>query len=138
MMRAAEKIKREVRPSLTLLGVTVLTSTDAAGLAEIGVNAEPADQVMRLARLARSAGIGGLVCSPLEVGALRDKLGPDFALVTPGIRPAGAAANDQKRIMTPGDAAKAGSSHIVVGRPILNAEDPAAAARAIRAELEAA
>ncbi|RME71377.1 MAG: orotidine-5'-phosphate decarboxylase [Verrucomicrobia bacterium] len=138
MLRAAEAMKNEVRPSLTLLGVTVLTSTDAAGLAEIGIDASPETQVLRLAKLARAAGIGGLVCSPLEVGRLRETLGPDVTLVTPGIRPAGADADDQKRIMTPGAAARAGASFIVVGRPILRAPDPAAAARAIRAELTSA
>jgi orotidine-5'-phosphate decarboxylase len=136
MMRAAVAAQRKTNPDLLLLGVTVLTSTDAAGLDEIGVAASPADQVARLGRLAISSGLRGLVCSPLEVELLRRTLPATTQLVTPGIRPAGeAGGDDQKRIMTPADAARAGSSYIVVGRPILQAPDPAAAARAILAEL---
>ena len=137
MMRAAAAAQQKANPNLLLLGVTVLTSTDAAGLNEIGVTASPADQVARLGKLALDSGLCGLVCSPLEVGMLRRTL-PDWTrLVTPGIRPAGeAGTDDQKRIMTPADAARAGSSYIVVGRPILQAADPAAAARAILAELQ--
>lgn len=135
MMRAAKAAQEKTNPHLLLLGVTVLTSTDAAGLNEIGVSAAPADQVARLGRLAAGAGLRGLVCSPLEVELLRRALPPEMQLVTPGIRPAGDDAGDQKRIMTPADAARAGSSYIVVGRPILHAADPAAAARAILAEL---
>lgn len=138
MMRAAAAAQQKTNPNLLLLGVTVLTSTDAAGLNEIGVTASPADQVARLGRLATDSGLRGLVCSPLEVELLRRTL-PEFTqLVTPGIRPAGDAVGDQKRIMTPADAARAGSSYIVVGRPILQAPDPAAAARAILAELSGA
>ena len=109
---------------------------DAAGLEEIGVTGAPADQVARLGRLAVDSGLRGLVCSPLEVALLRQQLPPDMQLVTPGIRPAAeAGGDDQKRVMTPADAARAGSTYIVVGRPILKAADPAAAARAILAEL---
>ncbi|EIQ01754.1 orotidine 5''-phosphate decarboxylase, subfamily 1 [Opitutaceae bacterium TAV1] len=136
MMQAALKAQQQTRPDLLLLGVTVLTSMDAAGLTELGIGAEPAVQVSRLGGLAASAGLRGLVCSPLEVGLLRGQLPADVKLVTPGIRPAGkAGGDDQKRVMTPTDAARAGSSYIVVGRPILNAPDPAAAARAIQDEL---
>lgn len=135
MIRAAEQARRRVRPSLTLLGVTVLTSLDAAGLNETGVLGQPVDQVLRLARLARGAGIGGLVCSPLELPAVRAALGSEVVLVTPGIRPSGAEANEQKRVMTPAEAARGGASFIVVGRPILAAPDPAAVARAVVAEL---
>ena len=139
MMRAALSAQQKTNPNLLLLGVTVLTSTDAAGLNEIGVSASPADQVARLGRLAADAGLRGLVCSPLEVALLRSQLPANMQLVTPGIRPASEAGrDDQKRVMTPADAARAGSSYIVVGRPILQAPDPAAAARAIAAELAGA
>lgn len=139
MMRAAVAAQQKTNPNLLLLGVTVLTSMDAAGLNEIGVAAAPADQVSRLGKLAADSGIRGLVCSPLEVNLLRRALPADMKLVTPGIRPASeAGGDDQKRVMTPADAARAGSTHIVVGRPILKAVDPAAAARAILAELSAA
>ena len=137
MMRAALAAQQRHNPGLLLLGVTVLTSMDAAGLNEIGVSAAAADQVARLGQLAADSGLRGLVCSPREVALLRQQLPPDMQLITPGIRPAGeAATDDQKRVMTPADAAKAGSTYIVVGRPILQAADPAAAARAILAELQ--
>ncbi len=136
MLRAARAAQEKHNPNLLLLGVTVLTSMDNAGLNEIGVTAAAADQVARLGKLAADAGLRGLVCSPLEVEMLRRQLPADLQLVTPGIRPASEAApDDQKRVMTPADAAKAGSTYIVVGRPILQAADPAAAARAIQAEL---
>jgi orotidine-5'-phosphate decarboxylase len=139
MMRAAVAAQQKTNPDLLLLGVTVLTSMDGPGLNEVGVAAEPAAQVARLGRLAADSGIRGLVCSPLEVSLLRSSLPGHMQLVTPGIRPASeAGGDDQKRIMTPADAARAGSTHIVVGRPILKAADPAAAARAILAELAGA
>ncbi len=136
MMRAAKEAQQKHNPALLLLGVTVLTSMDAATLDEIGVTAPAAEQVERLGRLAATAGLRGLVCSPLEVAMLRSTLPAGMQLVTPGIRPASeTGSDDQKRIMTPADAARAGSSFIVVGRPILQAADPAAAARAILADL---
>jgi len=136
MMRFAAAAQQKTNPNLLLLGVTVLTSTDAAGLNEIGVTASPADQVARLGKLAVDSGLRGLVCSPLEVELLRRTLPASTQLVTPGIRPAGeSGGDDQKRVMSPAEAARAGSSYIVVGRPILKAADPAAAARAILAEL---
>ena len=139
MMRAAVAAQQKTNPKLLILGVTVLTSTDAAGLNETGVSASPEQQVARLGQLAAQAGVKGLVCSPLEVAMLRGKLPADMQLVTPGIRPASEAGkDDQKRIMTPADAARAGSTYIVVGRPILQAADPAAAARAILTELSGA
>ena len=138
MMRAAETARARQRPSMTLLGVTVLTSMDGTALAEVGVEGSPADQVVRLARLAGKSGVGGLVCSPLELPVLRRELGPDPVMVTPGVRPAGSAADDQKRIMTPADAARAGASYVVVGRPIYKADDPAAATRAVIEELASA
>jgi orotidine-5'-phosphate decarboxylase len=138
MMAAARQAQLQTKPDLLLLGVTVLTSMDAAGLAELGVSAAPDTHVPRLGRLAVDAGLRGLVCSPLEVSLLRAQLPADVQLVTPGIRPAGeAGGDDQKRVMTPAEAARVGSSYIVVGRPILKASDPAAAARAILAELNA-
>jgi len=120
-----------------LLAVTVLTSFDAAALAETGVGEEPRRQVLRLGRLAMQSGADGLVCSPHEVAPLRDALGEAPCLVVPGVRPAGAEAGDQKRVMTPGETARAGADWIVVGRPITRAADPAAAARAIASELAA-
>lgn len=139
MMRAAVAAQQKTNPQLLLLGVTVLTSMDGAGLAEIGVTAAPDQQVARLGRLAADAGMRGLVCSPLEVSLLRSQLPAGMQLVTPGIRPANeAGSDDQKRVMSPADAARAGSSYIVVGRPILKAADPAAAAQAILAELNSA
>ena len=136
MMRAAKAAQQKTNPNLLLLGVTVLTSTDDAGLREIGVNATSPDQVARLGQLAADSGLRGLVCSPLEVAMLRRQLPAGIQLITPGIRPASeAGSDDQKRVMTPADAARAGSTYIVVGRPILQAADPAAAARSILAEL---
>ncbi|OJW25756.1 MAG: orotidine 5'-phosphate decarboxylase [Rhodospirillales bacterium 69-11] len=116
-----------------ILAVTVLTSLDQASLAATGVSGSPSDQVLRLARLAREAGADGLVCSPLEVAMLRATLGPEPILVVPGIRPAGSAAGDQARIMTPADAVAAGADWIVVGRPITGAPHPAEAAAEIAA-----
>ncbi len=136
MMRAARAAQQKHNSNLLLLGVTVLTSMDSSGLQEIGVAAPAADQVARLGRLAADAGLRGLVCSPLEVALLRRQLPADMQLITPGIRPASEpSSDDQKRVMAPAEAARAGSSYIVVGRPILQAADPAAAARAILGEL---
>ena len=118
-----------------ILAVTVLTSLNAAALRATGVPDEPAAQVMRLARLAMDAGADGLVCSPLEVAALRLALGQQAMLVTPGIRPAGAPAEDQARTLGPAEAVTAGADCIVVGRPITGAADPAAAAAAIAASM---
>lgn len=123
----------EKRPKL--LAVTVLTSMDEAGLRETGGDATPREQVLRLGKLAISAGADGLVCSAHEITLLRDALGDDPVLVVPGIRPEGSASNDQKRIMTPTQAAQAGADWIVVGRPITRSPNPAKAAAAIMAEL---
>ena len=123
---------------LTLLGVTVLTSMDAADLKEAGYADGPAELVERRARQARDAGMGGVVCSAMEASAVRAAIGPDMAIVTPGIRPAGAERGDQKRVMTPADALAAGASHLVVARPILTAPDRRAAAAAILDEMETA
>lgn len=116
-----------------VIGVTVLTSLDTADLGAMGVVGSAEEQVVRLATLARDAGLDGVVCSAREIAPIRRALGDDFILVTPGIRPAGAETSDQKRVTTPKDAIEAGSDYLVIGRPITGASDPAAAARAIAA-----
>lgn len=123
---------------LKLLAVTVMTSYDDADLAEAGYAYGVADLVARRAAQARAAGIDGLILSPLELAAIRPVVGPDMLLVTPGVRPAGADAGDQKRIMTPAQAVAASADHIVVGRPITRAADPRAAAEEIVAEIAGA
>lgn len=138
MMRAAREAVEHVRPRPLLVAVTVLTSLDGADLDEVGLAGPPREAVLRLARLARDAGMDGVVCSPREIRVLRDGLGPDFALVTPGIRPAGAATGDQKRVMTPAEAVRDGASHLVIGRPITGAPRPLDALTAIEGEMEAA
>ena len=121
--------------SLCVLGVTVLTSMDDADVKEAGYERDAAGLVALRAQQARDAGIGGVVSSPHEAEMVRTIVGPKLAIVTPGIRPAGAASGDQKRIMGPADALAAGATHLVVARPIIEAADPAAAARAILAEM---
>jgi len=115
-------------PHLSLLGVTVLTSSTQETLAEAGVDSKVSEQVVRLADLGRNSGIDGLITSPHEVGLLRERFGHEMTLITPGVRPAWAAADDQKRFTTPAEALKAGADYLVVGRPITAAEDPRAAA----------
>lgn len=121
--------------ALTLLGVTVLTSMDADDLKEAGYSLSPAELVALRAQQARDAGMGGLVASAQEAQAVRAIIGPDMALVTPGIRPANAAADDQKRVMTPADALRAGASHLVVGRPIMAASNRRQAAERMLEEM---
>lgn len=135
MMEAARTAAQESETPPWVLAVTVLTSLDASDLADIGVHGSPADQVVRLATLAQRAGLDGVVCAAQEIAALRRECGPDFKLVVPGIRPANSATGDQKRTMTPAEAAGLGADVLVIGRPITNAPDPAAAAQAIAAEL---
>ena len=137
MVRAAADAAGEFGASgPKILAVTVLTSLDQGDLADIGVAGRtPAEQVAAMARLAVSNGADGLVCSPKEVGALSAALPGGTLFVTPGVRPAGAAVGDQKRVATPAEAVRDGATHLVVGRPVLAAPDPAAAARAILAEL---
>lgn len=140
MLEAARKACDEAFPANArpaLLAVTVLTSLDDQALAETGITDGARAQVLRLGKLAIDAGIDGLVCSAHELAPLRDTLGDKPLLVTPGIRPAGSAAGDQKRIMSPTQARDAGADWIVVGRPITQAADPAQAAAAIAAELAA-
>ncbi|WP_165216003.1 orotidine-5'-phosphate decarboxylase [Affinirhizobium pseudoryzae] len=135
-MRAA--VEAAKGSNLCLLGVTVLTSMDDADLREAGYEYDPHTLVLTRAEQAHAAGMGGIVCSAEESSAVRKIIGPDMALVTPGIRPKGADAGDQKRVVTPFDAIKAGSSHLVVARPIVKATDPLSAARAILAEMNEA
>ena len=123
-------------PRPLLIAVTVLTSLSASDLAAIGIDATPEQQVLRLARLAHSQGLDGVVCSAREAPELRRALGPAFRLVTPGIRPAGTAVQDQARVMTPRDALVAGADYLVIGRPITAASDPVAALAAINATIE--
>jgi orotidine-5'-phosphate decarboxylase len=136
MTAAAEAASAPGSPRL--LAVTVLTSMDANQLAGIGISASPAEQVFRLAKLAQRSGIDGMVCSPEEVAILRRETGPKTLLVIPGIRPAGSAVGDQKRVATPAQAIRDGASLLVVGRPITRASDPAAAAQAILNEIAGA
>jgi orotidine-5'-phosphate decarboxylase len=119
------------------LAVTVLTSLDQSDLDDLGIARSVAAQVEALGRLACGNGADGIVCSPREVAAMRASLGPQALLVTPGVRPTGADVGDQKRVATPAQAVEDGSTHLVVGRPILAAADPCAAARAIIAEISA-
>jgi orotidine-5'-phosphate decarboxylase len=114
-----------------VLAVTILTSLSESDMAPMGISGSVADQVRRLADLARASGVDGLVCSPHEVAMLRAHVGDGMALVVPGIRPKGSAADDQARTLTPAEALKVGADHLVIGRPITAAADPAAAARAI-------
>jgi orotidine-5'-phosphate decarboxylase len=114
-----------------VLAVTVLTSMDAAALSSVGVDASPASQVALLGARAREAGVQGVVCSPLEASAMRELLGPEELVVTPGVRPTWAAHGDQARVATPADALLAGASHVVVGRPVTGAENPAMAVERI-------
>ncbi|MDR2513334.1 MAG: orotidine-5'-phosphate decarboxylase [Puniceicoccales bacterium] len=135
MLCFAVESAREALPTTTVLGVTVLTSMDAGQLAAIGLGHAPVDAVRLLARMGIGAGLQGLVCSPQELPVLRAEFGSGPLWVTPGIRAAGAPADDQNRTLTPAEAAAAGASHIVVGRPILKAPDPVRAVLAIQAEL---
>jgi len=122
MLEAAAKAAEG--SELLLLAVTVLTSMDAAQLSSTGISVEPREQVLRLAGLASDAGIDGIVCSPLEVNAIRTSLGNNLRIVTPGVRPTWAATGDQKRVMTPAETVKEGSDWLVIGRPITAAENP--------------
>ncbi len=137
MLRVAAQAAQDAVDSRPLvLAVTILTSLDDTDLQDIGVSAPVGEQVVRLARLAQSCGIDGVVCSALEIAALREACGPDFKLLVPGIRPDWASSGDQKRVMTPRQAVELGADYLVIGRPITGADDPLAAARRIAEELE--
>jgi orotidine-5'-phosphate decarboxylase len=138
MMRAAvdAAAKSKLRPAV--LGVTILTSLDDAALVSIGQLGPAQEQTLRLARLAKRAGLDGVVCSPQDAGAVRDVCGTEFLIVTPGIRPSGVGLADQRRVTTPAAAVQAGADILVVGRPVTEAPDPAAAAKAILSELAVA
>ncbi len=138
MMRAASDAAAKAgyeRPKL--LGVTVLTSLDATDLTAVGQDSDTTRQVIRLAKLAKSSGLDGVICSPEEVKVLRQELGSDFVLMVPGIRPSWAGANDQKRVMTPREAVAAGATYLVIGRPITGADNPGDAAKLVGQELAA-
>lgn len=140
MMQAANTAIRDEAAKLNVkapqvLAVTVLTSLDDKNLTEVGQATPAADQVVRLAKLTKDCGLAGIVCSAHEITRIRSELGSDFVLMVPGIRPAGSDAGDQKRVMTPGEAFAAGATHLVIGRPITGAPDPAAAAAAILSDL---
>lgn len=118
-----------------LLAVTILTSSTVETLRQVGIEHSVQDMVVRLARLAKASGMDGVVASPLEIGLIREACGPDFLIVTPGVRPSFASVDDQKRIMTPAEAVSSGADYLVIGRPIAKAADPAQAAECIAAEI---
>ena len=135
MVAAKEALVRFGAARPKLIAVTVLTSMEQADLAELGISLTPADQVMKLATLTSAAGLDGVVCSAQEAELLKQRFGPAFQLVTPGIRPANSVADDQRRVMTPQAAKLAGVDYMVIGRPITKAADPLAALQAIVTEL---
>ncbi len=137
MLEAAQSAAETYPEPPAVLGVTALTSLDSDDLHATGVPGTASDQVVRLAELARRSGLAGIVCAPTEAARVRRESGPDFLIVTPGIRPAASVAQDQKRIATPAEAAAAGASLLVIGRPVTGSEDPAGALAAIAAELQA-
>ena len=138
-LRMMEEAKRILEPygkdAPLLIAVTVLTSMEDLDLLQIGINASPMEQVLRLAHLTQRAGLDGVVCSPQEVEILRNACGEEFKLVTPGIRPIGADFGDQRRVMTPTAAIRAGSDYLVIGRPITKADNPAEVLRSINASI---
>ena len=138
-LRMMEEAKRILGPygkdAPLLIAVTVLTSMEDLDLLQIGINASPMEQVLRLAHLTQRAGLDGVVCSPQEVEILRNACGEEFKLVTPGIRPTGADCGDQRRVMTPAAAIRAGSDYLVIGRPITKADNPVEVLRSINASI---
>lgn len=135
MMEAARAAIGDGGSRPLLVAVTILTSLAAEDLQELGLADAPIDLVRRLATLARDSGLDGVVCSPREIEVLRRELGAGFQLVTPGIRPAGTDSGDQRRVMSPAEALRAGASYLVIGRPVTAAPDPMVALLAIEAEL---
>jgi orotidine-5'-phosphate decarboxylase len=138
MVAAREALDKSEGRRPLLIAVTVLTSMGSADMLELGLDVEPQEQVSRLAVLAKTSGLDGVVCSPREAAELRAQMGPNFRLVTPGVRPQGASMDDQTRVLTPGDAIRNGADYLVIGRPITQAADPVAALAAVNAEIEAA
>lgn len=132
---AAEEASKRGQPRPLLLGVTVLTSLQDADLEEVGISSPARVQVLRLARLARRAGLDGVVSSPQEIELIKEDLGKDFLVVTPGIRPAGAQSDDQKRILTPAEAVRRGADYLVIGRPVTASPSPRKALLGILREL---
>jgi len=137
MLTAAHEAVSGLATPPLLVAVTVLTSMDETDLRSIGLGGTAEENVMRLAALANSCGLDGVVCSSRETGQLRDRFGTDFRLVTPGIRPAGSKSDDQRRVMTPADAVRNGASWLVIGRPVTQADDPLAVLLTINSELAA-
>lgn len=138
MLRRAAEAARQANPSLQLLGVTVLTSMDDQDLEKVGIRGRVVDEASRLAALALANGCQGVVASALEASELRSELGEEFVIVTPGVRPAGQDHGDQSRVVTPAEAIAAGSTYIVVGRPITGAPNPAEEARSILEQMSLA
>lgn len=139
MARTVEALDKEFKGGerANVLAVTILTSSTEETLRQVGIESPVEEMVVRLATLARKAGIDGVVASPREIPLIREACGPDFLIVTPGVRPAFAALNDQKRVMTPAEAVRAGGDYLVIGRPIGDAPDPAGAAEMILDEIMA-
>lgn len=137
MLLAAREGCARAGHSPLLVAVTILTSMDVQDLAAVGLAGSPEDNVLRLAALVHRCGLDGVVCSSRETAVLRERLGPDFTLVTPGIRPTGSQQDDQRRVMTPQEAISSGSSYLVIGRPVTQADDPVSVLRTINSELAA-
>ena len=137
MLEAAKEGVTRATHSPLLIAVTILTSMDEADLAAVGLAGSPLENVQRLAQLAQQSGLDGVVCSSRETPALRAQLDAGFRLITPGIRPAGSQADDQRRVMTPVEAIKSGSDYLVIGRPVTRADDPVSVLRTINSELSA-
>ncbi len=135
MEAAAKEAQKAGKDRPWIIGVTVLTSLDDSDLSDVGVTKSSQDQAVALAQLAKDSGLDGVVCSPMDIEAIRKECGPEFKLIVPGIRPAGAPLGDQKRVLTPSEAYQLGADVMVIGRPITQADDPAEAARAIAQSL---
>jgi len=135
MMQAAREALEKFAKPPKLIAVTILTSMDEQDIAEVGLSGSPQDNVISLAALARQSGLDGVVCSPREVVQLRQELGADFLLITPGVRPQGSALDDQKRTMTPKEALRSGANYLVIGRPVTKADVPLEALKGICTEI---
>ncbi len=135
MTAAREALAEQGDKRPLLIAVTILTSLGQEDIREVGLTGSPAENVMRLATLTKDCGLDGVVCSPMEAGALSSALGKEFRLITPGVRPSGAAQDDQRRVMTPAQAVAAGARYLVIGRPITQAPDPIATLKAINNEI---